>query len=163
LWGGRAGVIIPTLLKLLGEAAFCVGAGGGVTMANNSDDTRQAWVWSEYRGEQAGGAPLEAIEVFEVAEIAPAPTAAQSGGATGLILAAFVLTILGLLWFASGSNKPETAAEKSAPPAVSSEAPPPSEPAPPPAVAAPPADPAPAATPAPAPEKPAPRRQKRHR
>lgn len=130
-------------------------------MANNSDDTRQAWVWSEYRGEQAGGAPLEAIEVFEVAEIAPAPTAAQSGGATGLILAAFVLTILGLLWFASGSNKPETTAEKSAPPAVSSEAPPPSEPAPPPAVAASPADPAPAATPAP--EKPAPRRQKRHR
>lgn len=132
-------------------------------MANNSDDAPQAWVWSEYRGEQAGVAPLEAIEVFEVAEIVPAPTAAQSGGSTGLILAAFVLTVLGLLWFASGGNKPETTVDKSTPPAVSSEAPTPSEPAPTPAVAAPPADPAPAATPAPAPEKSAPHRQKRHR
>jgi hypothetical protein len=135
-------------------------------MANNSDDTRQAWVWSEYRGEQAGGAPPETIEIFEVArvaEIAPAPAVAQSGGATGLVLAAFVLTVLGLLWFASGGDKPATTADKAAPPAVSSEAPPPSEPAPTPAVAAPAADPAPVATPAPEPEKPAPRRQKRHR
>ena len=142
-------------------------------MANNFDDAPQAWVWSEYRAEQAGGAPVvnEVLTVVEsvdapLSDISAAPVAGQGGSAAGLILAAFVLTILGLLWFTSGGNKPEATADQSAAPAGSTASPPVAEPASPPAAAVAPADPAPAvAAPpsAPEPEKPAPHRHRRHR
>ncbi len=137
-------------------------------MANNSDDTPQAWVWSEYRGEQAGGAPvvgevLTVVETGDATHHSAAAPSSKGGNTAGLVLAAFVLTVLGFLWFTSGGDKPAATADKSATPAVSSEAPPPSEPAPAPAATAP-ADPAPAAAaPTAAPEKPAPRRPRRHR
>lgn len=156
-------------------------------MANHSDDAPLAWVWSEYRGLTAGGARDEVVEVLTVAErveagastpvaetvgagpeTAPASSATPSsathgGGATGPILGALILTILGLLWFASSDKKPSAPAEKEPAPAMSSE-PAPSAPQPPAASA--PAQPAPLANPAPAapePAKPAPRRQRRHR
>jgi hypothetical protein len=157
-------------------------------MAIHSDDTPLAWVWSEYRGERVDGAPGEDVEVAAVVErietdasspatesaaaapgAASAPGVSQGSAATGPILAALILTILGLLWFASTDKKPEATAVKSAAPSVSSETAP-STPPPPPATAAPvvtesatPA-PAPAAAPAPGNEQHGPRhRQRRHR
>lgn len=120
-------------------------------MANHSDDAPLAWVWSQYRGELTSGAPVEGAQAPTVAKrieavasnpagenavseanVAPAPSVAPNNGATGAMLAALILTILGLLWVASTGRKPETNAEKSDPPAVSSETapapPPPSEP-----------------------------------
>ena len=111
-------------------------------MANHSDDTSLAWVWSQYRGEQASGAKVEVVEVVEGSTVAgrisadrspgvgadsdipepvlaPSSTAGQTNAATGPLLAALILTILGLLWFASADKKTETTTEKVAPPEVS--------------------------------------------
>lgn len=154
-------------------------------MTNHSDETPLAWVWSEYRGQLSGGAPIESNEVVTVAEqgasdastpaaenlvAAPAgavePVAGKSADATGLLLAALILTILGLLWFASSDKKTAPTAEISPAPALSSEPAPSPAAVPAPPAASAPAEPAPAATPAPAapePEKPAPRRPRRHR
>jgi hypothetical protein len=151
-------------------------------MANHSDDAPLAWVWSEYRGQTAGGAPDEVVELLTVAgrvqtdastpivdradetpETAPVPGASHGSVATGPILGALILTIVGLLWLASSDNKSAAPADKEPAPATASE-PAPSAP-PPPAVSAP-AESAPAASPPPAapePEKPVPRRQRRHR
>jgi len=158
---------------------------GGLIMAKHSDETPLAWVWSEYRGQVSGGAPIEVVEVVTVDErgasdastpaaespgadsaVAVPPATSKSGDAAGLVLAALILTILGLFWFASSDKKPAPTADQSPSPAISAapEPPPPADPAPP-AVSAP-AEPAPAATPAsaaPEPEKPAPRRPRRHR
>lgn len=160
-------------------------------MANHSDETQLAWVWSQYQGEKTAGAPVEVIEVSTIggsvavdepvaaaASAAPTPdlppssAIGQGNGAAGPVLAALILTILGLLWFASADKKQESAVSRDASPDVSSgSAPVPVPPSPPQTsgqTATPaPAEPAPTArqtSPAPVGEHPAPRhRQQRHR
>lgn len=141
-------------------------------MSNHSDETPQAWVWSHYRGELAGGAPVGVDEILSVASpvtaegsrpsegspgatpgIATTAGAYESSVSTGPILAGLILTILGLLWFASADKKHEANAEKGATPPVSTgpeSAPAPSSPPPSAGTTAvqTPADPAPAASPA---------------
>jgi hypothetical protein len=130
-------------------------------MANHSDDTSLAWVWSQYRGEQASGAKVEIIDVEEIGDVsttagrvpedeppanassddvesalrepalAPASSAGHASGATGPLLAALILTILGLLWFASSDKKTEATVDKGVRPDVSTGSPPAPAPAPP--------------------------------
>lgn len=161
-------------------------------MANHSDDTSLAWVWSHYRGEQASGATVDVDEVVEVSSVAgripadrspgvgaesdipepvlaPSSTTGQTSTATGPLLAALILTILGLLWFASADKKTDTTVEKADTPEVSTGSAPVSDPTPPasgetavPAIATPESTANPAA-PAPAAEHHTPRhRQRRH-
>lgn len=158
---------------------------GGLIMTNHSDESPLAWVWSEYRAQLSGRAPIQVVEVVAVAErgasgastsaaenpgAVPAGAveraAGKSADATGFLLAALILTILGLLWFASSDKKTAPTVEISPAPALSSEPAPSPAAVPEPPAASAPAEPAPAATPAPAapePDKPAPRRPRRHR
>jgi hypothetical protein len=118
-------------------------------MANHSDDTSLAWVWSQYRGEQVSGAKVEIIDVVEIGDVsttagrvpadespadatsalpepvlAPSSTADHASGATGPLLAALIATILGLLWFASADKNPEATVSKGATPAAPAGSPP---------------------------------------
>ncbi len=160
-------------------------------MSNRSDETPHAWVWSQYRGELAGSAPVGAEQALSAANtvtsegskpsaggagaapgIVTGAGAHESRGSTGPILAALILTILGLLWLASADKNHEANDGKGATPSVTTSTEPSPAPASPPVSSGatavqPPPEPAPTASPAapgPASEHHgAQRRQRRHR
>lgn len=90
-------------------------------MLNQSDDTSLAWVWSQYRGEQGNVAKAsiadgevsvaaEAVNAVTKPGFAASSTGTQASATTGPLLAALIMVIMGLLWFASTDKKPEAPA-----------------------------------------------------